>query len=347
METITIKDIAKLCGVGVSTVSRAMNDHPDINPETKQMIMEVIRETNYIPNNSARNLKRTDSKNIAVLVKGVDNPLFSRMIRVIEEEIGKKKYSMVVHQVEYYEDEVDAALELEREKRLCGIIFLGGFYSESSESLEQLQAPVVLVTSAKPQFEQKDTYSAVSVDDVKESYKMVDYLCRQGHKNIAIITATMCDEGIGKLRLSGYYKALQKNHIKVNHKLVKYMDGSEDYSMSCGYQLMMELLESGEKISAVFAISDSLAIGACRAIYDKGLKVPEDIAVAGFDGIDIATYYTPSLTTIRQPMETIAKEATRILFNVIGNKSMHTRKFFEGELILGESTRNNRKNSAD
>lgn len=347
METITIKDIAKLCGVGVSTVSRAMNDHPDINSETKQMIMDVIRENNYIPNNSARNLKRTDSKNIAVLVKGVDNPLFSRMIRVIEEEIGKKKYSMVVHQVEYYEDEVEAALELEQEKRLCGIIFLGGFYSESSESLARLKAPVVLVTSAKPQFEQNSTYSAVSVDDIRESYKMVDYLCRQGHKDIAIITATMHDESVGKLRLLGYYKALQENNINVNEKLVKYMDEGEDYSMGRGYQLMTELLESGEKISAVFAISDSLAIGACRAIHDKGLQVPEDIAVAGFDGIDIASYYSPSLTTIIQPMEAIAKEATQILFNVIRDKSMHTRKFFEGELAVRESTENNKENSAD
>lgn len=347
METLTIKDIAKLCGVGVSTVSRAMNDHPDINPETKQMIMEVIRENNYIPNNSARNLKRTDSKTIAVLVKGVDNPLFSRMIRVIEDEIGNKKYAMVVHQVESYEDEIAAALELEREKRLRGIIFLGGFYSESSESLAQLKVPVVLVTSAKPQFEQDNTYSAVSVDDVKESYKMVDYLCKLGHKDIAIITATIHDESVGKLRLSGYYKALQDNNIRVNEKLIKYMEESEDYSMGCGYHLMTELLDSGEKISAVFAISDSLAIGACRAIHDNGLCVPKDIAVAGFDGIDIASYYTPSLTTITQPMEAIAKEATRILFNVIRNKSMHTHKFFEGELTIRESTGNTGKNSAD
>lgn len=347
METLTIKDIAKLCGVGVSTVSRAMNDHPDINPETKQMIMEVIRENNYIPNNSARNLKRTDSKTIAVLVKGVDNPLFSRMIRVIEEEIGNKKYAMVVHQVESYEDEIAAALELEREKRLRGIIFLGGFYSESSESLAQLKVPVVLVTSAKPQFEQDNTYSAVSVDDVRESYKMVDYLCKLGHKDIAIITATMHDESVGKLRLSGYCKALQDNNIKVNEKLIKYMEESEDYSMGCGYHLMTELLDSKEKISAVFAISDSLAIGACRAIHDRGLRVPKDIAVAGFDGIDIASYYTPSLTTITQPMEAIAKEAAKILFNVIRNKSKHTHKFFEGQLTIRESTGNNRKNSAD
>lgn len=345
METITIKDIAKLCGVGVSTVSRAINDHPDINPETKQMIMDVIKENNYIPNNSARNLKRSDSRTIAVLVKGLDNPFFGKMIRVIEEEIRKKKYSMVVHHVESEEDEVVAALELEREKKLRGMIFLGGFCSETSESLAKVKVPIVLVTSAKPQLEEKGCYSSVSVDDVKESYRMVDYLCQLGHKNIAILTATMQDTSVGKLRLQGYLKALEKHKIKVNESLIKYMKDNEDYSMRCGYMLMKELLESPEEISSVFAISDSLAIGACRAIHDKGLRVPEDISVAGFDGIEIGAYYTPSLTTIRQPVEEIAKEATKILFNVIKKKTIHTHKFFEGELIVRESTKG--RNSAD
>lgn len=344
MNTITIKDIAKLCGVGVSTVSRAMNDHPDINPETKQMIMEVIRENNYIPNNSARNLKRSDSKTIAVLVKGVDNPFFGRMIRVIEEEIGKKKYSMVVHHVEAYEDEVATALELEKEKKLRGMIFLGGVCSENSEELAKIKVPVVLITGAKPRLKKELTYSFVSVDDIKESYRMVDYLCKQGHKKIAILTATRQDDSVGKLRLQGYEQALTANKIQVNDKLIKYMKDSEDYSMECGYMLMKELLESGEKFTAVFAIADSLAIGACRAIYDKGLSIPENIAVAGFDGIEIGSYYSPSLTTMKQPVESIAKEATGILLNVIRKKTTHIHKFFEGELIVRESTS---KNSAD
>ncbi|MDE6313841.1 MAG: LacI family transcriptional regulator [Lachnospiraceae bacterium] len=344
MGTITIKDVAKLCGVGVSTVSRAINDHPDINPETKQMIMKVIEENNYIPNNSARNLKRSDSKTIAVLVKGVDNPFFGKMIRVIEEEIRKKKYSMVVHHVEAQEGEVAAALELERQKKLCGMIFLGGFYSETSEDLAKVKVPVVLVTSAKPQLEANAGYSSVSVDDVKESYRMVDYLCELGHERIAILTATMYDESVGKLRLQGYKKALQKHNIEINENLIKYMKDSEDYSMKCGYILMKELLESKEEISSVFAISDSLAIGACRAIHEAGLGVPEDIAVAGFDGLDIGAYYTPTLTTIVQPVEEIAKEAAKILFHVIKKKTIHTHKFFEGELVVREST--NEKDSA-
>ena len=115
MAEITIKDIAKKCGVGVSTVSRALNNHPDINPETRSMILRVIEETGFIPNNSARNLKRTDAKCIAVLVKGITNPFFSNMIRIIEEETQRNKYALVLRHVEAQEDEMDVALELEKE----------------------------------------------------------------------------------------------------------------------------------------------------------------------------------------------------------------------------------------
>ena len=121
MDSINIKDIARICGVGVSTVSRAINNHPDINPETKNMIMQAIKEHNYIPNNSARNLKRTDSKAIAVLIKGISNPFFSKMIRIFEEEIQKKKYLFIMQRVDACEDEVDVALELIKEKKPRGI----------------------------------------------------------------------------------------------------------------------------------------------------------------------------------------------------------------------------------
>ena len=116
MEELTIKDVARICGVGVSTVSRAINNHPDINPETKQKVMDTIREHGYIPNNSARNLKRIDAKSIAVLVKGMTNPVFSSMIKVIEAEIKRKKYAMVLNHVNQNEDEVDVALEVRSEE---------------------------------------------------------------------------------------------------------------------------------------------------------------------------------------------------------------------------------------
>lgn len=116
MSDITIRDIAKLCGVGVSTVSRAMNDHPDINPETKAKIMQVIEEHNYIPNNSARNLKRSESNTIALLMKGIDNPFFQGMFHIFEEMLSRKDYAFILQKVGFDEDEINVALELEKEK---------------------------------------------------------------------------------------------------------------------------------------------------------------------------------------------------------------------------------------
>lgn len=344
MDSITIKDVAKMCGVGVSTVSRAINNHPDINSDTKEMIMKVIKENNYIPNNSARNLKRSDSKTIAVLIKGISNPFFSNMIKVFEREIQKKKYTFVLHRVEEHEDEVDVAMELIKEKRLRGIVFLGGHSIQSVEKLEQLNKydiPFILSTIGAMENIDNDFYSSVAVDDYKESYKLVDYLCKVGHKKIVIISAPEEDISIGRLRLDGYKKALEDNNIEFNPNLVRTMkEGIDFYTMKNGYEVTKQLLESGEEFTAIYAISDSLAIGACRAIIEKGKEIPKDYSVAGFDGIEMGMYYNPTITTIRQPVEEMAEETIKILFDLINKKTEQQHKIFQAELVIGESTRN-------
>ena len=223
MKTITIKDVAKICGVGVTTVSRAINNHPDINEDTKKMILQVIKDNNYIPNNSARNLKRADSKTIAVLIKGITNPFFSNIIKTFEKGIKKKKYTFVLQRVEDKEDEIDIAIELEKEKRLRGIVFLGGHFSHTEEKLKQIRIPFVLSTIGLTDTLSKDLYSSVAVDDFKESYKMTKFLIEQGHKRIAMLTASKEDESIGRLRLDGYLKALQDSNIAVDKNLIRYM----------------------------------------------------------------------------------------------------------------------------
>lgn len=343
MAEITIKDVAKRCKVGVSTVSRAINNHPDINAETKQMIMDVIQESGYIPNNSARNLKRADAKSIAVLIKGITNPFFSKMIKIIEEETQKKHYSMELRHVEAYEDEVDVALELVKEKRLRGIIFLGGYFSHSEEKLEKLKVPFVFGTAgATPENKGKTFYSNVAVDDFKESRKMTEYLIGLGHRDIAILTVEPEDLSIGKLRLEGYRAALAACGIAERAELICTIecDGSGDqYSMEHGYRVTKELLERGEKFTAVFATADSLAIGSMRALMDAGLRVPQDISVAGYDGIEMGTYYAPRITTLRQPVEEMAREMIRLLFHILSGQEKHRHIMFDGELLVRESTR--------
>ena len=337
MEQITIKDIARLCGVGVSTVSRAINNHPDINEETKQMILETIRKYNFVPNNSAKNLRRAESKTIAVLVKGISNPFFADMIQVFEREINRNKYSLVLQHVEEEEDEVEVAIQLEKEKRLKGIIFLGGLSSHTDEELDQISVPFVISTVAAPRL--KKYYASVTVEDEKESFRMTEYLLSCGHEKIALLAAARKDASIGLMRLEGYRKALEKHGIPFDEALVQYAEGEPTYSMESGYAMTRRLMESGKEFTCIYAISDSIAVGACKALFDAGKKIPDDCSVASFDGLPLAEYYEPSITTMRQPRKEMAEASIKLLFDLMRKKTVEKRLVYEAELVIGQSTK--------
>lgn len=340
MGQITIKDIAKICGVGVSTVSRAINDHPAINDETKARVNAVIKEYNYIPNNSARNLKRIESNTIAVLAKGINNTFVSEMFQFGQRYVAEKKYNLYIQQVDDAADEIDTAIELMKEKRLKGIVFLGGYFSHTEEKLKQLSVPFILSSIRINDAWADEISSSVYVDDEQESYKIVDYLCTLGHRRIAILTASEDDKSIGKLRYNGYIRALRDNGIEPDSRLICKMEPKRsDYSMENGYLLTKRLLESQEKFTALYAASDYMAIGACKAMDEMGKRVPQDYSVAGYDGLKIAEFYCPSITTIRQPIREMTEKTLEILFKEIEEGGGHQRVVFDGELIVGGSTR--------
>ena len=347
MAESTIKDIAKQCGVGISTVSRAINNHPDINPKTRKMVMQVIEETGFIPNNSARNLKRTDAKCIAVLVKGITNPFFSSMIQIIEEETQKNKYALVLRHVEAQEDEIDVALELEKEKRLRGIVFLGGRFTHSEEKLGKLKVPFIFSTIGIDISDSIDRieFSNITVDDKLESEKMTEYLLSLGHRQIAFVTERP-EESIGRRRIEGYREAFIKRGLAVPEQLICYVQEEVDhFSMENGYLTAKNLLESEEYITAIYAASDTLAIGVCRAVLESGKRIPEDISVAGYDGIELGEYYNPKLTTIKQPVEEMAKKTIRVLLDVVAGREEHQQIIFPAQLVERESTAAIRVNS--
>ena len=341
MYEVTIRDIAKKCGVSVSTVSRAMNNHPDINKKTKDMIMKAIQEYDYIPNNSARNLKRIEAKSIAILVKGMTNPLFTAMIGIMEPIINAKKYSVVLRHVEQQEDEIEVALELIKEKRLSGIVFLGGYFYHTESKLDSLQVPYVLSTvGGVSEGINHKSYSMISIDDKKESFRMTEYLIEAGHTDIVLLSAKSTDLSIGKLRLEGYKKALQKHNIPIREELIVTMrEDIEEYSIRNGYEVTKSLLKSNLSFTALFAISDLMAIGACRAFVEEGKRIPEDYSVAGFDGIELGSFVTPTITTIVQPIHEMAKYTIKLLFDLIDGKKSNQLKVFPAELMVRESVR--------
>ena len=347
MSEITIKDIAKECGVGVSTVSRALNNHPDINPQTRDKILKVIEERGFVPNNSARNLKRTETKTIALLIKGISNPFFTDMIKIIELHTDKRGYDLVLRHVEAKENEVDVALELIKEKRLQGIIFLGGEFTHSDEKLAMLTVPFVFSTAGLNQKQLRHGgYASVSVDDMAESVKVMDYLLDIGHTEIAIITAQADNLSVGKLRLEGYMNALLSRGKETDEKLVMHVhpgEATDEYTMENGYRLTRELLGRGKDFTALYATSDTLALGALRALREAGLRVPEDVSVIGFDGISLGDFSNPRISTLRQPVEDMALATVELLCDIIGGRRSNEQLLFPGELIIRESTKGPRQ----
>ena len=340
MSDATIRDIAKKCGVSVSTVSRALNNHPDIRPDTKEMIMKVIRETGFVPNDSARYLKRTEGTSIALLVKGITNPFFAEMIQVIGDYIQKKNYTVILRHVDTGEDEVMVAQSLVKERKLKGIVFLGGKFIHDENMLKQLGVPFVFSTIGNVPDTGKLKYANVAVDDAEASREAVEYLISLGHKNIGIITEGIQYPSVGKLRLGGYREALHAHGIPYREDYVFEADeGIEHYSMPNGYKGAVHLLTNHPEITAIFCVSDVLAIGACRGIKEQGKRIPEDVSVIGYDGIEAGDYFIPKLTTIRQPVEQMAEVTIELLFRMIEEGCSPENIIMPAELVIKESTR--------
>lgn len=333
-ENTNIRDVAKIAGVSVSTVSRVLNNHPDVSPATREKVLKIINEQSYIPNNSARNLKRESAKAIGVLVKGLTNPFFISMLSIIQKDLQEKRYSMVLHQIDTNENEILAALSLIKEKKLRGLIFLGGNFLHNKEYVQRLTIPYIMLTMTMHQDVDRTTFSSVTIDDYQESYKMLDAACKDGHRQLAVIGASDQDISIGQLRVNAFNQALFDNGIQLENNIAH----TPNFTFTDGYLATKELLNK-IKFTCLFCISDILAIGAMRAIHEAGLRIPEDVSVIGFDGLEQGKYCIPSLTTIKQPAEEMAHSSVKILLNHLRSGAPHTHKIFAAMPILGESYR--------
>lgn len=332
---MNIRDIAKLSGVGVSTVSRVLNNHPDVKESTRERVMQVIKESNYIPNNSARILKQNNTRNIGIFVKGVFNPFFSEMLNVIGSKINESKYTMILQQNDYgLEEDVDTLKSFIKEKRLQGVICLGGnFVNIDEESFGNIDVPVVLTSVNTEMPNIKDKYSTVGIDNLKSAYDATKHLINLGHKNIAIMLGEKNDLCISWWRYKGYKKALEESNIEINSENM--LIGN--YDTRTAYNETKSFLKQNKEVTAIFAISDIMAVGVAKAVADCGLKVGKDIAIIGFDGMDISEFYNPGITTMKQPKEAMALKSIELLFALLSGKGEHKHILLDTELIERES----------
>ena len=332
---MNIRDIAKKAGVGVSTVSRVLNNHQDVKESTRERVMAVIKESNYVPNNSARMLKQNNTNHIGILVRGVFNPLFSEMTNIIGGIINDSKYTMILEQNDFtLVDDFETFQAFIKEKRLRGAICLGGnFETVRKEQLASLEVPVIL-TSVNTLFTIDDVgYSSVGIDNEKAAYIAIKYLIDLGHRNIAIVIGEENDLGISWYRLKGYRKALIENNIEFNTNNI--LVG--DYNSSRAYEVSREFIRKNKHVTAIFCISDVMAIGVAKAIVDEGLRIGDDISLIGFDGMDVSKFYNPGITTVMQPRIEMAKKSATLLLDLLEGKAENQHIILDTKLIKRES----------
>lgn len=330
---MTIKDIAKESGYAVGTVSRVLNNHPDVSEKARKTIMAVVEKHHFKLNSNAKHLKQQASSGIAIIVKGSQNMLFASIVERLQRLMSEKKYASFIYYIGEEENEVERAERVCLERHPLGILFLGSDLEFFKERFDRLKIPCVLVTNSAAELG-FDNLSSVSTDDESGAQAAVEHLLKLGHRNIGILGGYMEKSHAAHTRYKGCEKAFAEQGMKLEPGR-QYR--SAFFSMEEGYHAMEQLFEQMPDLTAVFAMADVLAVGAIRAIRDRGLRVPEDVSVMGFDGIELGNYLSPRLTTVRQARERIADRSLEILLSDIAGERPAVHELLPFDIVEGES----------
>ena len=333
--SITIKDIARLSGYSLGTVSRVLNGHPDVSAAARERVMAVVQEQGFEPNANARHLKMRAQSAVAVLVKGSRNLLFADILERIQSLLQDSGEEVYVAYLDEDADEVQYAVQLEKLRRPKGFLFLGGDLECFRRGFAQVTAPSVLLTNDAQSLGFKNL-SSFSTDDAAAAGEAVEYLCRCGHRRIGVLGGNLASEQISVKRLQGVRSAMARNGLPFDPAR-HYVPCR--YSMAEGYAAARKLLAREPELTAVFALGDVIAMGAMRAFCDLGRRVPEEISLVGYDGIEVGNFAVPRLTTIRQDTALLAEEGVRTLLAAIHYKTPPVYRPIGFELLERESVR--------
>lgn len=330
---MTIRDIAREAGYAVGTVSRVLNNNPNVSAAARARILEVVQQHNFQPNANARHLKLQSSSAIAILVRGTQNMLFTGILEKMQALIEECGYVSLLYYVDEEADELEQARRVCQERRPYGIAFLGSNLEHVTADVAALGVPCVLVTNSAASLDLPNL-SSVSVDDTMAASHVIEYLYARGHRHIGVIGSNPALSQPSAARLAGCRQAFSELKLPFDEAR-QYVYAR--YSMESGYTAMERLLERAPEITAVFALSDMMAVGALRALADRGLRVPQDLSVAGYDGVALGRFCIPRLTTVRQNVTRLATRSVEILLHCVEENSPAVHEIVPFEMVEGES----------
>lgn len=344
----TLSDIAEAVGVATMTVSRVVSGDGYVSEETREKVLKAVKELNYRRNGLARSLKRQFTETVGLVLGDISNPYSTELARAVRETLLEQGFNLFICISESGAKEDVIAFESLANHSVDGIIVATRSNEVGDRYLSDLVETNVPVVAIGRDLTHKNI-DFVSPDNLKGGFDATQHLIDLGHKRIAFIGSNL-QSGSNLKRLQGYLKALKKHKISVDERLITgRSEGISDiagYSTEeIGFEGMKRLLSLPDPPTAVFARNDFTAIGAMRAISEAGLKIPNDIAIVGFDDIPLAARMSPSLTTVRQPMRAEGQIAAAMLLERITGKTNISRRerILDCELIVRESSGHRRQ----
>lgn len=304
----TMKDIARIAKVSTSTVSHVINNTRYVSDEMREKIMKIVNELNYTPSAVARSLKVKETKTLGMLVTATSNPFFAEVVSGVEQYCNQHHYNLIISSIDGNEQRLQQNIQTLIQKQVDGLLLM---YSDTRHAMVEqlnLNLPIVVMDWWPTELNADKIYENSEFG----AYLATKTLIEQGHKNIAIITGKL-DKSLAHNRLLGYQKALQDAHLPINPDWII----ESHFDFEGGVEGMKKLLQITPRPTAVFACSDTIAVGVYQVAWQQGLHIPQDISVIGYDNIMLAQYLTPPLTTIHQPKAELGKLAVETLLERI------------------------------
>lgn len=310
----SIKDVAKEAGVSIATVSRVLNDIDVVNEETKEKVLVAIKKLGYRPNIVARSLKTQKTSTIGIIIPDISSQFYPEIVRGAEDVANIYDYNIILCNTDLDIEKEMEYLKVLKEKMVDGVLYMSNsLQKDIIDLIRELEIPTVLTET----IDEEKSFPSVTVDNLKAAYEATKYLIEKGNKKIAYVGPNDNNVNATSLRYKGYKKALLEMNLEVNQSLISF----SGIKAKDGYAAMEKIIDNSS-IDGIFCASDEIAMGVINLLRDKGIRVPEDIDVIGFDNIYSSSIFYPKLTTISQPMYDMGSVGMRMLIKIINKQPL-------------------------